>query len=41
MSEKKNNGLFFPSIPKDKDYKDYIASLLACGGYYLERGIHC
>lgn len=41
MNEKKNNGLFFPSIPKDKDYEDYIASLLACGGYYLERGIHC
>lgn len=29
MNEKKNNGLFFPSIPKDKDYEDYIASLLA------------
>jgi len=37
----KTNGLVFPKIPKDKDYEDYISSLLACGDLFLERGIHC
>ena len=40
MDDKKN-GFHFPSIPKGKDYEDYIAAILASDGYYLERNIHC
>ena len=40
MSNSEEKKINFPTIPKGKDYEDYVASLIAAG-YFLERGIHC
>ncbi len=37
--DKKDGSISLPKIPRDKEYEDFIAAILQCGGYYLERGI--
>ncbi len=39
MKKDVDGKITLPDIPKDKEYEHYVAALLQCGGYYLERNI--